>query len=346
MLRQIAWPIINQSQAAEARRMAVEMAKNLGFDETVTGKVAIVATEAARNLVKHAGRGELIIRHLEVESMKGIEIMTLDRGPGMANVSQCMADGYSTSGSPGIGLGSICRLSSLFDIYSEQGTGTALVAQIWAKPLPKGHPLSGIETGAICLSKPGEDVSGDSWAQVCQPGKCLFLVTDGLGHGPLAAEASLTAQRVFRANTRLDPGRILEAIHAALWSTRGAAVVVSRLNLARRIVVFTGVGNISSQIITAEKTTHLASYNGTAGGEISRIRQLTYPWPEGAVLIMHSDGLAAHWKLSQHPGLIRKHPSLIAGILYRDYTRGTDDVTVLAVKESGQWSAKRVINGQ
>lgn len=80
----------------------------------------------------------------------------------------------------------------------------------------------------------------------------------------------------------------------------------------------------------------MASYNGTAGGEISKIRELTYPWPEGAVLVMHSDGLTTHWKLSQHPGLIRKHTSLIAGILYRDYSRGTDDVTVLVARESGR----------
>jgi len=185
----------------------------------------------------------------------------------------------------------------------------------------------------VCLPKPGEEISGDGWAEYHQPGgRSLFLVADGLGHGPMAAGASAAAIDTFRKNTRFDPGRIAEAINAALWGTRGAAIAVVKVDTGRQTVLFSGIGNISSHILSAGASVGMLSYNGTAGGEISKIREIAYPWPEGAILIMHSDGLATHWKISQYPGLIRKHPSLIAGVLYRDHSRRNDDVTVLVAK--------------
>jgi len=332
MRKQIAIPVSDSSLAAEARRMAMNLAQSLGFDETGAGKVAIVVTEAAKNLAKYATGGELLLRPLERSGINGLEIMTLDRGPGMANVSQCLVDGYSTSGSPGQGLGAISRICSLFDIHSAVGSGTALVARLWAKPLPKNLPGRRLETGVVCLPKPGEEVSGDDWAVDHRPGFSLLLVADGLGHGLMAAEASAAAIKIFKKNTHLDPARMVEAIHSDLRSMRGAVVAVVKVDMARQLVLFTGVGNISGCILSAEENIGLTSYNGTVGREVSKIREFTYPWPEGAMLIMHSDGLATHWKLSQYPGLIRRHPSLIAGVLYRDYNRGNDDVTVLVAK--------------
>jgi len=102
--------------------------------------------------------------------------------------------------------------------------------------------------------------------------------------------------------------------------------------MARQFLLFTGVGNISGLVLSADESIGMLSYNGTAGGEISKIGEFTYPWPEGAMLIMHSDGLASHWKLRRYPGLMRRHPGLIAGVLYRDFNRGNDDVTVLVAK--------------
>jgi hypothetical protein len=77
----------------------------------------------------------------------------------------------------------------------------------------------------------------------------------------------------------------------------------------------------------------MVSHNGTAGLEARKIQEFTYPWQDNAILIMHSDGLATKWKLEGYPNLINKHPSLIAGVLYRDFKRGTDDVTVVVVKK-------------
>jgi hypothetical protein len=87
--------------------------------------------------------------------------------------------------------------------------------------------------------------------------------------------------------------------------------------------------------LAQEKTNSLVSYNGTVGHEVRKIQEFVYPWPKGGLLVMHSDGLGTQWRLDRYPGLVAKHPSLLAGVLYRDFNRGRDDVTVLVVREGG-----------
>ena len=67
--------------------------------------------------------------------------------------------------------------------------------------------------------------------------------------------------------------------------------------------------------------------------QLRRIQEFSYPWPSGALLVMHSDGLNTSWDVRGQPGLATRHPSLVAGVLYRDHARGTDDVTVAVARE-------------
>src|SRR5688572_20152652 len=94
-----------------------------GLDEAASD-AAIVATEAATNVWKHAGGGEVQIRSLSAWQDPGVEILAIDRGPGLANLQECFADGYSSAGTAGNGLGAMMRLSREFDGYSEPGKGT------------------------------------------------------------------------------------------------------------------------------------------------------------------------------------------------------------------------------
>jgi hypothetical protein len=76
------------------------------------------------------------------------------------------------------------------------------------------------------------------------------------------------------------------------------------------------------------------SHNGTVGLQVRKIQEVSYPWPADAVLVMHSDGLQSHWRLGQYPGLAQRDAALIAGVLYRDFTRGRDDVSVVVQRTS------------
>lgn len=86
--------VTEESQVGEVRRLAVSLAAQLGFNETDRGKIAIVATEAAKNLLKHAREGEIILQIPNTGRRDSIEIVAIDRGPGMANVGQCLRDGF------------------------------------------------------------------------------------------------------------------------------------------------------------------------------------------------------------------------------------------------------------
>lgn len=333
MTEPVALPILESSQAGEARRIAIALASRLGFNETERGKVGIVVTEVANNLVLHATDGKLLLQPLTRNNIEGIEILALDKGPGMSNISECLRDGFSTAGTPGTGLGAISRLSAFCDIYSVANVGTACLAQLWASPLPTSQPDSHLESGVVCLPKTGEEISGDAWAIDQDSGRSLVLVADGLGHGPQAALASREAVRIFRANLGRSPKEIVEAAHAALRSTRGAALAIAEIDVERLTVRFAGVGNISGTILSPLKSNSMVSYNGTVGHEVRKIQEFVYQWPKGGLLVMHSDGLGTQWRLDRYPGLTAKHPSLIAGVLYRDFNRGRDDVTVLVARD-------------
>lgn len=330
----IALPITEASQLGEARRRAAALATDLEFNETQRGKVAIIVSEVANNLIKHAKSGEIILRCLKNNAEYGLEIIALDSGAGMANVGQCLQDGFSTAGTAGTGLGAIQRQSSFFDIYSVPGVGTVLVAQIWSgKDIGETLPTQeALEIGVVNLPKLEQEISGDAWAVVNLPNRSLILVADGLGSGLMAAEASREAVRIFRAKAGFNLKIIMEMAHAALRSTRGAALAIAEIKPAEKSVRFVGIGNISGVIVTGTQSQSMVSYNGTVGHQIRKIQEFVYPWTERSLLIMHSDGLATQWALERYPGLALRHPALIAGVLYRDFKRSRDDVTVLVAK--------------
>ena len=98
------------------------------------------------------------------------------------------------------------------------------------------------------------------------------------------------------------------------------------------IVKFAGIGNIMAVVIQNGTTRNMVSHNGTLGHHMARVTEFQYPWSESAILIMCSDGIITHWDLKPYDGLMSRDASLIAAVLYRDFTRGRDDSTVLVFK--------------
>ena len=321
------------SGVAEARRFAIKLAEALQFSEPDIGRVALVVTEAATNIVQHAKRGEILLRAFALDAPASLEVLALDQGPGMANVAEALRNGFSTGGSSGQGLGAIARLSTCFEISSAPGKGTALLARIGrVKPTRPVEP--GLEWGVVCVPKRDEEVCGDAWAVTAGPVRNTILVVDGLGHGLHAFDVANQALRAFWEHARERPASILNALHQTLRETRGAVAAVAEIEWDKRELRWAGAGNIAGTLVPVEgKASSLISHSGTVGQNVTRFQEFTHPWPDAGLLILHSDGLSNRWALEPYPGLTRKDPSLIAGVLYRDFASRQDDVVVLVGRE-------------
>jgi anti-sigma regulatory factor (Ser/Thr protein kinase) len=324
--------VTDLSVAGEARRAAVHCAESLGMDETDRGRIAIGVTELATNVVKHAGTGKLIYEALTQNGDSGIRVLCIDKGPGIRDISAALQDGYSTAGTSGNGLGAVRRLATSFDVYSSPEQGTCVLAEFWEKK--KTGQNGAFATGVISQPIRGEIVCGDGWGARTTADYSFFMLVDGLGHGALAAEAAREAERVVAQTNSNSAAGMLRDCHDALKKTRGAAVAIAAVSRDNNILAFAGIGNISAAVFNGASRRGMVSHNGTLGHHMHRLQEFTVPWNEHSILIMHSDGLATKWDLNDYPGLSKKHPSIIAAILYRDFARGRDDVTVLATKNS------------
>lgn len=316
--------------------MLASFAAEIGLSEEQCGQVSIIVTELAGNLVKHTpAGGQLVYRELDQShEALGLEILCLDQGPGMYNVTECLRDGFSTAGSPGTGLGAVSRLSSTFDIYSMPRLGTAIVSRLSFVP-KKNYVRKRIEYGAVSFPVGGETLCGDGWALESNERFESFLIADGLGHGPEASKAAEMAIHTFEKNVQLGANDLVQAAHLALRSTRGAAVAVARIDHDKSHLSYSGVGNTVGVILSRDgKQRRMVSHNGTAGVQVRKFQEFTYPWTPTSTLVLHSDGLTTHWNLEKYPELLNHHPSLIAGVLYRDFKRGNDDVSVLIARQA------------
>ena len=330
-----AFAVTEQSQIAEPRRAVLWLADQLRFSEERAGQAALIVSELATNLVKHAKQGEVLLRPISLERFEPdrIEIVAIDKGPGLRDAGQSRTDGFSTAGTLGYGLGTAQRQADEFDLYTH-ATGTVIVATIGRTERQRVQPVGRVEVGAVQVSKAGEDVCGDGWAWKLREGRLAILVVDGLGHGYPAHEAARTALDVFRKSDETAPAHVIENIHLALRSTRGAAAAMVAVDLERGTAAYAGLGNIvGAVVLNGADRRNFISHNGTAGHTAGRIQEFNYVVPRAALIVMASDGLGTHWNLDAYPGLRRHSATTIAAILYRDFSRRRDDVTVVVAKE-------------
>jgi anti-sigma regulatory factor (Ser/Thr protein kinase) len=312
---------------AVARRGAARLAEQLGFGSERAAQAALVTTELATNVIKHAGGGEMLLTECRAGSRVGLEILTADRGRGFRNLEEAFRDGTSTAGTLGNGLGAVRRQSDLFEVFSQHSKGSTVLARLWRTPTTATDEAFAF--GAVCLAKPGEESCGDAWAVAVARQQASLILADGLGHGLAAAEASGVAVAEFTRAPWDPPVAMLENVHLALRSTRGAAVTVAGLDLERSLVRVAGLGNVSGAIVTDGVRRNVISMNGTAGHAARRVQEFSYPLSAHSTFVLHSDGLGTHWDPAGYPDLWSHDPSLVAGVLYRDFTRRRDDVTIV-----------------
>lgn len=327
------FPITDASCIGEARRFCARAVDAWDWSDVDVGRLAIVVTELGTNLLRHAVQGQMWVAALEHRQQ--VEILTVDRGPGMRDVQASMQDGVSTgSGSPGTGLGAIRRQASQWDIHSTP-SGTVILTRVGAGPAQPSSAQSAEPAqrwGAVSVPVVGESVCGDGWA-IALDGPCLAAtVVDGLGHGPMAAEAAQLAVEQFAQDPFADLAQAVQETHVALKTTRGAAVFFLHMNAQAR-VEYAGAGNVLGRALSGVFDRSLVTQHGTAGLQVRKTDVAAIDLPPHAMGIIHSDGIASRWQASELAPLLSKDPTLIAATLMWNHSRGRDDATVLVFKQ-------------
>lgn len=322
--------VTEQSQVGQAQRRALEMGRRAGLQGEVLDRLALVATEIATNLARHAVDGELLVGPTEGHEPRGCRVIGVDTGPGVPSIDKALEDGFTTATRDrgiGGGLGAIRRMSDCFDIHSD-AQGTTVVAGVAPGLKDDPPPL----VAGLTVPMPGTEAGGDAWAMRRGRDSTLVALFDVLGHGPNAAEVAETAVDAFLS----DEHRGLEAVDAALsralTSSRGAALVLVEVPHGEGPLRATGVGNIRGEVVSGASRKGIVSAAGIAG-QMSRGKAvLDYEWGPGAALILSTDGLRDRPGEPFPPGLLYRSPLVVAATLYRRRRRGTDDSGIVVVR--------------
>jgi anti-sigma regulatory factor (Ser/Thr protein kinase) len=330
----VRYRIEDRSYVSFIRREIHSKAVNAKFNEVDTGKIDIIVAELTSNLVKHVGNGEILYRITTIENRPVFEILCIDNGSGIDDTARMMVDGVSTTSTLGQGLGALSRLSGLFQIFSMPKWGTVLYAKVGkAVPAEESKPGTNLEVKAVCVPKPTEEACGDGYRVVQSKSHIKIFFGDGLGHGPHAKEAIDNAANFFFECKETDPVDIVHQMHESVRRTRGLVGIVAVFGRQSAQWSVCGVGNISARIYTGISYQSYMSYNGTIGLNVARsMKPTVLPIERNQHLILCTDGIQTRWDISKYPSVFKFDSNILAGNLYKDFNRGTDDASVLIAK--------------
>lgn len=318
-----------------ARLAARSISTAIGFDERAVEEIALVVTELATNLLKHAKDGILRLRRTEEVGRNGIQIDSEDQGPGIPNVEEAIADDFSTSGSLGCGLGAVNRLMDEFDVTSRPGAGTSIVCKRWLRldvPPALACPLV---FGVATRPCPLMPVNGDTFVIQQWGESALVGVIDGLGHGQFAYRAAQAARQYVERHFEQPLAEIFRGVARTCRATRGVVMGLARFDWGPGTLTFASVGNVEARVFGGPERMNFVFPRGILGLNARRPVVTQHRWELSNVMVLHSDGLITHWRWSDFPHLAEASATVAAQELLRAFARENDDATVVVVKSAG-----------
>ncbi|WP_345953503.1 SpoIIE family protein phosphatase [Mucilaginibacter sp. PAMB04168] len=310
-------------------------AQQAGFNAGRLAELDLVLAELTSNLHKYANDGEILVSVGQDALGDYMEIIAIDNGPGMVDPAKMMQDGYSTGSSMGHGLGSISRMSDVFDLYSVKGWGSIILSRLYQSPPDvKKLPLHNLEIKPLVVAKTGETVSGDGTYYKTEGNKVKMLVADGLGHGVEANVAVNEAVKCFETCPHELPVDILRYLHQGIRKTRGMVGTVVTFDVEAKKLQIAGIGNIAAKLLhLGGDVKNQISYNGIIGHNIpNTMNNQQYNFADYSYLILCSDGIKSRLDLNKYQGIGRYDAAVLAAAIYKDFSRRTDDTSVVIVK--------------
>ena len=176
------------------------------------------------------------------------------------------------------------------------------------------------------------DHCGDAGIVIENKGIMLCAIIDGVGHGPNAAIAAVTAKNYIEANSEAPLTELLQGLHEVLKSTQGAVACLCRIDLKSGQLTMAGVGNITCRIFRGIDSERLLSREGILGYMTSSPREVSRKLDNTDLLLIHSDGVREHFELFEYPGLLKGNAPSVAERVVDTLGKSNDDASCLAVR--------------
>ena len=322
-------PTKNESAIILLRSKLAALAHRIDIPDIKREKMLLVASELVHNNIKHAeGRGLI-----QVWQQPGpiLDILTLDYGPGIADLAKAEEDGYSTSNTFGKGLGAIRRLSDESYIYSQpehfgqtkKWSGTVFLARFI---LGKHKDFQPLKTGVFSRSLSDKRYNGDRIYWRKNGNFLRWLHLDGLGHGEDAQTATANLSGFLSNSDKLES--ILKKVDRQLSNTRGAVGIISEIDLVQRKLHLIGVGDMHAHVYDQEEMQLISFVPGILGKEHRSTSPVSASLGKRALIVTASDGIRRNWDTENFSGLFTHHPQLIAYTLGNIMGRISDDQSV------------------
>lgn len=328
-------PIFRHADVLLSQRAARNFAGQLGFSPVRQEEIALVASELATNVLKHAGFGLIAYRRLAERERIGMLVTSRDNGPGF-NPETAVADGFSTVNSLGLGLSAINRLVDAMTFAAESGAvcGNIIACTIWlpddrAAGMPSGCQL---DIGVVSRPKPGQTFNGDAFAVSKKRDGTLLAVIDGLGHGASAHKAAALAKRYIESHYDQPFPALFQGVDRECAGGNGVVMALVRFDWASRMFTFAGIGNITGKVVGGDTDLHLPVRRGIVGRKAPLPALSEMPWRCGRCLILYSDGLHSRWRWRDFNHLHGQPAQVVAHHMYRQLRSGHDDATLIVVK--------------
>ncbi|GAB3933915.1 ATP-binding protein [Mucilaginibacter myungsuensis] len=313
----------------EIHRLATEG----GINPARVNELDLIVAEMTSNLFKYSDDGEILVGVFANGGSPYIELISIDNGPGMVNPARMMQDGVSTTKTLGHGLGSMKRLSDVFELYSLIGWGTIVLSRVYSDPEKAAKEKLDLIIRPIVVCKPGEKVSGDGFTYKRTDKYIKLMLADGLGHGPEANKAVNEAERAFKIFPDYSPTETLRFIHQDIKKTRGAVINIVGYNFQDKTWSSTGVGNIFLRMFGPANLKNHMSYNGIVGHNIpNTMNEQLYAASDFNQLILCSDGIKTRIEQSRYPMMYKYDQTILAAAIYKDHARRNDDMSVVVAK--------------